>query len=151
MRLIHEQHPHHRIEFVICIINGCSAGCNAGNHKVGTGNGHHDVELCVGDRGAKVSGISLLRRERELERKIDVHYSRWLVILYRVGLCGWSAKEIDSRQKWYINVSIEHLFPSCSASPITRCHQIPKTSFEIYGATCAETNQYWLCNYLMNW
>jgi len=77
MRLIHEQHPHRRIELVICIIDGCSAGCDAGNHKVGIGNGHHDVELCVGDRGAKVSGISLLRRERELEKKITTHIG-WL-------------------------------------------------------------------------
>jgi len=139
MRLIHEQHPHRRIELVICIIDGCSAGCDAGNHKVGIGNGHHDVELCVGDRGAKVSDISLLRRERELEKKITTHVGCYIVSSWPV--LGWSAKEIDSRQKWYINVSIEHLFPSCSASLITRCHQIiiPKTSFEIHEATCAET------------
>jgi len=49
MRLIHEQHPHRRIELVICIIYGCSVGCDASNHKVGIGNGHHDVELYVGE------------------------------------------------------------------------------------------------------
>lgn len=90
--MIHEQHPHRRIELEICIVY-CSAGRDASNHKAGIGNGNHDVELCD-DRRAKVGDIRPRRCKREIEKKKYITHVSNLAGYIVSSWFGWYAESI---------------------------------------------------------